>query len=66
VPDGSPRIFDTDAKLDGLLRLSIEMDDLLKEVAKEQDYFIRFGGEPGLSESRQAVAKAYIPPCKNV
>jgi hypothetical protein len=61
VPDGSRRIFDTEAKLNGLLTLSIEMDDLLKEVAKEQDYLIGFGREPGLFESRQAIAKAYIP-----
>ena len=42
VPDGSRHIFDIDAKLDGLLKLSVEMDDLLKEVAKERDYVIRF------------------------
>jgi hypothetical protein len=61
VPDGSRRIFDTDAKLRGLRTLSIEMDDLLKEVAKEQNYLLGLGKEPTLWDSREAVAKAYVP-----
>jgi hypothetical protein len=61
VPDGSRRIFDTDAMLHGLRRLSIEIDDLLKEVAKEQDYRLAVAGDPRLADSRQVVAKAYIP-----
>ena len=36
VPDGSRAIFNTNAKLTGLNQLSIEMDELAKEVAKEQ------------------------------
>jgi hypothetical protein len=36
VPDGSRIIFDSEAKFSGLTRLSVEMDDLLKEVAREQ------------------------------
>lgn len=61
VPDGSRRIFDTDAKLQGLRQLSIEVDDLLREVAKEQDYRLASMGAPHLVESRHAVAKAYVP-----
>lgn len=61
VPDGSRQIFDTAAKLDGLIKLSIEMDDLLNEAAKEQDDRIRVVNAPELAESRQVVAKAYIP-----
>jgi hypothetical protein len=37
VPDGSRAIFDTAAKFQGLINLSIEMDDLAVEVAKEQN-----------------------------
>jgi len=36
IPDGSRLIFDTQKKLRGLNALSVEMDDLLGEVAKEQ------------------------------
>lgn len=36
VPDGSRRVIDTQEKFEGLKKLSIEMDDLLREVAKEQ------------------------------
>lgn len=39
VPDGTRRIFDTEAKRNALLSLSCEMDELLKAVAKEQDLF---------------------------
>jgi hypothetical protein len=35
VPDGSRVIFDTPEKRDGLLRLSLEMDELLKNVYQE-------------------------------
>jgi hypothetical protein len=61
VPDGSRRIFDTPTKLDGLLKLSIEFDDLLAQVAREQSKAIRRAYMPALSESREVVAKAYIP-----
>lgn len=37
VPDGTRRIFDTGAKLDALLLLSCEMDELLKAVAEEHE-----------------------------
>jgi hypothetical protein len=61
VPDRSRRIFDTDAKLNGLVELSVEMDDLVQEVALEQGYRSPLGFAPGLYESRQALAKSYIP-----
>lgn len=35
VPDGTRHIFDTSAKLQGLLSLSLEMDELLRRVAAE-------------------------------
>lgn len=61
VPDGSRRIFDTPAKLDGLLKLSIELDELLAQVAREQSKATRRAYMPALSESRKVVAKTYIP-----
>ena len=61
VPDGSRRIFDTELKLKGLVKLSIEMDDLLREVAKEQNYLLALDAQPPLPRSRDIVAKAYMP-----
>lgn len=60
VPDGSRAIFDTTAKLQALNTLSIELDDLALEVAKEQNAAYRFYS-PSLSESREALTKSYIP-----
>ena len=60
VPDGSRRIFDSNSKLNGLVALSVEVDDLLKEVAKEQNPLLR-GREPSIYESREIAAKTYIP-----
>jgi hypothetical protein len=54
VPDGSRPIFDTPAKLKGLNQLSIEMDELAKEVAKEQRPILALG-DPTLAESRAAI-----------
>ena len=59
VPDGSRRIFDTEAKLAGLVALSLEMDDLMTEVAKEQAP--QLGPTPNWSDSRKALAKSLIP-----
>ena len=60
VPDGSRPILDTRAKLDGLRTLSVEMDDLAREVAKEQGLSPVLG-EPSLSESRTKLHSTYIP-----
>ena len=60
VPDGSRAIFDSAEKLSGLLRLSVEMDELMNEVGQEQNVLLRFG-TPTLDQSREAVAKLYIP-----
>jgi hypothetical protein len=61
VPDGSRLIFDTPGKLTGLNRLSIEMDDLLREVAKEQDWRLAMIPEPSLADSRTALGSVYVP-----
>jgi hypothetical protein len=59
VPDGSRAIFNTNAKLAGLNRLSIEMDELAKEVAKEQKPALAIGAL-SLSESRAAIESLLI------
>lgn len=60
VPDGSRKIFDTAEKLSGLVGLSIEMGELMREVAKEQSPLLRFG-IPTLEACRGAVSSLYIP-----
>jgi hypothetical protein len=60
VPDGSRKIFDADEKLTGLLHLSTEMDELMREVGKEQSVLLR-SSTPTLDESRLAVSQLYIP-----
>ena len=59
VPDGSRKIFDTDAKLAGLRALSFEMDDLLTEAAKEQAP--QLGSTPSWYDSRNVLARSLIP-----
>ncbi len=61
TPDGSRYIFDTEAKLTGLLLLSVEIDELAKEVAKEQNALLALRSSVTLSESRDAIAKIYVP-----
>jgi hypothetical protein len=60
VPDGSRKIFDSRAKLNGLRSLSLEMDDLVREVAKEQDYLLALIAQPNLQASREAISKAHV------
>jgi len=60
VPDGSRRIFDSASKLTGLNRLSTEMDELIRQVAKEQKPLLSYS-EPMLSETRSAIASVYVP-----
>lgn len=60
VPDGSRRIFDTDQKYEGLRTLSIEIDDLAKEVAKEQSVRLRYGGDVSLDDSRRVLMESVV------
>jgi hypothetical protein len=60
VPDGSRPIFDNAAKLVALRKLSIEMDSLAKEVAKEQNLLLNFR-DHSLADSRAALSSTYIP-----
>lgn len=60
VPDGSRRIFDTDQKYAGLRTLSMEMDDLAKEVAKEQSVLLKHGGDVSLGDSRRILNETFV------
>ncbi|GLS29427.1 hypothetical protein SAMN04488498_11223 [Mesorhizobium albiziae] len=61
VPDGSRRIFDNEGKFDGLLTLSSEMDDLAREVAREQNEALRYQQSIPLEESRKAISTVLVP-----
>lgn len=61
VPDGSRRIFNTDAKFEALVALSSEIDDLAREVAMEQDVLLRLKQSLQLDEGRRALEKVYVP-----
>lgn len=61
TPDGLRYIIDNEAKWQGLLRLSVELDDLLREVAKEQNTLLKVFEQPALDLSRSAVTKVLVP-----
>lgn len=61
VPDGSRIIFDTQAKYDGMKRLSAEIDDLMKEIAKEQVPLLYVPEGQALRTSRDAIWSLNIP-----
>jgi len=60
TPDGSRSIFDSADKFTALLMLSSEIDDLAREVAREQDVSLQFTDSPALDVSRSVLAKTYI------
>jgi hypothetical protein len=61
VPDGSRNIFDTTDKYEGMKRLSTELDDLLREVAKEQNPYLNFKTVASpLQASRDALSSLRI------
>ena len=60
TPDGSRKVLDSQEKLDGLRRLSLEMDDLLKEVAAEHAPYIT-GASIGLADARRIIQIVMIP-----
>ncbi|HKT72826.1 MAG TPA: hypothetical protein VJQ47_08040, partial [Steroidobacteraceae bacterium] len=60
VPDGSRKVFDSADKLGALLSLSVEMDELVREVGKEQSERLRYRA-PTLDATRAAVSQLYIP-----
>ncbi len=61
VPDGSRIIFNTPEKLAGLNQLSLEMDEPLRQIAKEHDAQLAKLAEPPFENSRMAVASVLAP-----
>jgi hypothetical protein len=61
VPDESRVIFDTQAKYEGMKRLSAEIDDLMKEVAKEQVPLLYIPEGHALKTSRDAIWSLRVP-----
>lgn len=60
TPDGSRKIFDNRDKLSGLRTLSVEMDDLIKEVALEQNPLLS-AATLTLETARNTVSRLSIP-----
>lgn len=58
VPDGSRLIFDRQSKLEGLSQLAVEMEDLAKEVAREQKPLL--GANPALHLAREELNKSVL------
>ena len=61
VPDNSRIIFDTQEKYEGMKKLSIEIDDLMKEVAREQVPFLHTTEGHVLKPSRDAIWSIQVP-----
>jgi hypothetical protein len=61
VPDNSRIIFDSQEKYQAMKKLSVEMDDLVKEVAKEQVPFLSTTEGHVLKPSRDAIWSVQVP-----
>lgn len=60
APDGSRAILDTPERIEGLFRLSVRLDELAKEVAKEQSLALRVVGTPTLDDARRVLSQAVL------
>lgn len=61
VPDNSRCVFDSDAKIEGLRLLSLEMDDLSERVAREQSKTPWIWQNPATAPIFEELRKANIP-----
>jgi hypothetical protein len=60
VPDGSRKIFDNENKYKAMKALSIEMNDLAREVVKEQNNILRHLNHIDLNEARVVLGSANV------
>lgn len=60
VPDGSRAIFNTNEKLEGLVQLSLEMDDLALEIGREQNRLLLYT-TPSQRQIDEVLRKAIVP-----
>jgi hypothetical protein len=61
VPDGSRAIFHTQEKYEGMQALSHEIDDLLKNIVKEQKPQLPVDHNLPWSTARDAVSSITVP-----
>jgi hypothetical protein len=60
APDGSRFLLDSAAKVNGLVALSTELDDLAIEVAKEQSVALQYK-QPTWQDINETLRKSYVP-----
>lgn len=60
TPDGTRAILDSEAKMEGLLSISVEMDALATAVAMEQVSALQ-GRQPTRTQVDEALRKAFVP-----
>lgn len=60
MPDGSRKIFDNENKYKAMKTLSIEMNDLAREVVKEQNNVLRYLNHIDLNEARVVLGAANV------
>lgn len=60
VPDGSRQIFNTSEKLEALIQLSIEMDDLALQIGREQDRLLHHV-QPSLRQIEEVLRRSVVP-----
>jgi hypothetical protein len=60
VPDGSRAIFNTAEKLEALIQLSLEMDDLAVQIGREQDRLLHHV-QPSLRQVEEVLRRSVVP-----
>lgn len=60
TPDGSRKILDTKDRVDGLLTLSVQVDELAKQVAREHSLELRLVEQIGLYDARRVLEGAVL------
>jgi hypothetical protein len=60
TPDGSRAILDSQERIDGLLTLSVQLDELATQVAKEHSLEIRLLETPSLERARRVLSQTVI------
>lgn len=60
VPDGSRPIFNTPEKVEALIQLSLEMDDLALQIGREQDRLLHHV-QPSLRQIEEVLRRSVVP-----
>ena len=59
IPDGSRPVFDSHEKIEALIQLSLEMDDVALQVAREQQRALQ-QLEPSMRQIEEALRRAVV------